>query len=463
MPEHATWKETVPSHPRRVTTLTYVLSYDDLLADSTMTVRIDAAVRRVQLGRAASDVAGGRSPSELLLHDNWASSRHATVVREGTDRHGGVDILCDEGSSNGTFVNGERLSGKRRLMDGDLIEVGHSLLCYRTVDEAIGSALDGRGDLPRIGPTATRCPEMAALARDLARIAPSNEPVFILGETGSGKEILARMVHDLSGRTGSYVTIDCGAIPDGLFEATFFGHGRGAFTGAIERRTGEIVRAHGGTLFLDEVTNMSGAAQPKLLRVIEEAAVSPLGGDRRRVDVRWIAATNSPDPTDETVFRPDLLRRLAGYVATMPPLRKRREDLGALSAHLLRAAGVERASITAAAGRRLFNDAFPGNIRQLRTTLRGAAILAGTAPIDLPHLDAVDLRARHDHASPRQLPPRPPRRGTLCSPDAGTVERALAASGGNVVRAADLLESHPRQVSRWMERLGVDVDRFRKP
>lgn len=480
MSHSSTWEEPDRSTPRQVAVLTTVLHYDDLLADaSSALVLPDAA--QVFIGRAPDAPAprsSARDPASLELADRWASGRHAAIQRTGDDRAGPADLIQDEGSRNGTYVNGERLRGRQRLISGDLIEVGHTLLCYRTMDDAIAKVLSDSGPI-QLGPTRTRSPEVATLVQDIERIAPSREPILVLGETGVGKEVVARMVHDKSGRRGPLVTLDCGAIPESLFEATLFGHRRGAFTGAGEARVGEIVRGSGGTVFLDEAANMSMASQAKLLRVIEEGSVLSLGGvEPERVDVRWIAATNSRGITNDGEFRADLLRRLAGFVARVPPLRKRREDLGTLAAHVLREAGISRASITAPAGRRLFCDSFAGNVRQLRSTLRAAALLVGGGPIDIAQLDALAVDGADDD-DPRRAEPGAagpasegggrrglssaapePRRGERAI-DRKVIEDLLDTTGGNVVRAAEQLGVHPRQLYRYIKRFEVPLDRFR--
>ena len=335
-------------------------------------------------------------------------------------------------------------------MDGDLIEVGHSMLCYRDIAESMVNAVDELAGVPCLGPTPTHNPELAMLGQALAKIGPSAEPVLILAPTGAGKEMVAGAVHTLSGRTGELRSVDCGAVPDNLAESRFFGHKRGAFTGADEQRAGEIERADGGTLFLDEVGNMTPALQAKLLRAIETGTVTPVGGSEcMRVDVRWIAATNRELLTADDDFRSDLVRRLAGYVARLPPLVRRREDLGELTCYLLRAAGVERASIAPAAARTLFCNSFAGNIRQLRATLRSAALLAGDETIAPEHLPSHDAKVIQPAAA------------GSAAPDADTVTQALAATGGNVVQAAERLGTHARQVYRWIERHGIDLGKLR--
>jgi DNA-binding NtrC family response regulator len=311
---------------------------------------------------------------------------------------------------------------------------------------------------------------LVALVRDLEKIARSRQAVLLLGETGVGKEVVARSVHDRSQRSGAFCAVDCGAVPESLFEGTFFGHRRGAFTGAAEARTGEIVRAHGGTLFLDEVSNMSLACQAKLLRVLEEGKVTALGASEAQVvDVRWIAATNADPFARGAAFRPDLLQRLASFIARLPPLRRRREDLGALAAHFLSEAGARKASITAAGARRLFGDPFEGNVRQLRSMLQTAVLLAADSPIDLAHLpvpgetddgEALEEASRDDGPRLRQTSA-PLGQGPTAAPDVATLESALEKTGGNVIRAAEALDVRPRQLYRWIARFGLPLDKYR--
>lgn len=383
----------------RARLLTVVLRYDNLLASEELsTTLLLTGEVPLEIGRAQNPLLPVVTPQRLELLDRWASLRHVRI-----ERRGDSDVLLDVGSRNGTFINGAR-AAEQELFDGDMIEIGHTLLRYRAVEPRLaaavlsssgngGSAGHGSGgNRPLMfGPTRTLCPEVATLAIELLRIAPALEPVLILGETGVGKEIAASTIHKLSGRSGSLRPLDCGAIPENLFESVLFGHRRGAFTGAIENRTGEIVAARGGTLFLDEIGNLPPASQAKLLRALEAGQITPVGaGTVEPVDVRWIAATNRDLLVDPGDFRPDLLRRLAGYVARLPPLRARREDLGVLSAYFLQQAGVTKAGISVAAARRLFLAPLLGNLRQLRTALRSAVTLAGGQPIDLHHLPPLD-------------------------------------------------------------------------
>lgn len=421
-----------------------VLSYDDLLAPEPAVVPLPAVGRltlgRVERGPSLSAISG----VDLGVRDGFASTRHAVV------RRGDADILSDLESTNGTWVNGERIVD-HPLADGDLIEIGHTLLCYRKLPRDEIAALGTRA----FGPTRTLSPRLGRLAADLARIAVSREPVLVLAESGAGKEVAARMVHALSGRRGELVALDGGALPETLFESTLLGHVRGAFTGATEAQKGSVVRAHEGTLFLDEVANLSLAAQAKLLRVWEDGAVTPVGGtSSRAVDVRWIAATNGV--LAAPAFRDDLRQRMAGFVARLPPLRERREDLGLLAAHLLRDAGATRASIAPAAARAFFARRFSGNVRELRQALRTAVLLAGGEPFETAHLGEASPSPAGDAANAAVVA-----KSGDASAQRAELVRVLTATTGNVVQTASALSTHPRQIYRLLAKHGLKIDDFR--
>ncbi len=444
-----TWEEPEEGSEQEVALLTYVLGFDDLGADGSTTFPLEDRARLAIGGREAGSLA---MHGEMLdLPDRWASSRHAELRRTAA----GFSIR-DLGSRNGTYVNGVRVQDQH-LLDGDSIEVGHSLLVYRLASADHATALGGE---MKLGPTATHNPRVAAMNRDLMRLAPTTEPVLLLGETGTGKDFVARALHAASGRTGPLVPIDCGAVPDALFESTFFGHRRGAFTGAADAHVGAIMRAERGTLFFDEIGNLSPAAQAKLLRVLEDKAVTPLGGAQpERVDVRWVAATNSRLLDAPGTFRSDLLQRLAGFSVELLPLRQRREDLGVLTAHILREASFEDAAISASAARKLYSDPFAGNIRQLRTALRSAANLAAGSRIELRHLPASSPAG--DSVKPAPIHATSPAEDPSAM-DSARIEQALIAAKGNVVHAARALNTHPRQLYRVVDRLGLELAKFRR-
>jgi DNA-binding NtrC family response regulator len=224
---------------------------------------------------------------------------------------------------------------------------------------------------------------IAALKATLARVAPTEATVLLLGENGTGKELAARALHAGSRRAGKpFIVVNCAAIPETLFESELFGHVKGAFTGATEPRRGKFQQADGGTLFLDEIGETPAALQPKLLRALESGDVETIGGSRsERVDVRLIAATNRglADEVAAGRFRQDLYYRLAVVPVTLPPLRDRGDDVGLLAARFLDAAcrrnRVRRKTLSADAIDALSRHAWPGNVRELRNAMERAAIL----------------------------------------------------------------------------------------
>jgi len=238
--------------------------------------------------------------------------------------------------------------------------------------------------------TAAMLPEMigeSAVMRELARlirlVAPRSTTVLIEGETGTGKEVVAKAVHRLSDRVSKpFAVLNCAAIPESLLEAELFGHTRGAFTGAVQSRTGRIEAAHGGTLFLDEIGEMPLALQAKMLRFLEYGELQRVGdNETTRVDVRIIAATHQPleKRSEEGTFRLDLYHRLAVFPVEVPALRDRMEDLGLLAEHILMKMGqrMPRKRLSEAAMARLREHAWPGNVRELMHVLERATILAG--------------------------------------------------------------------------------------
>ena len=241
---------------------------------------------------------------------------------------------------------------------------------------------------------------MRELARLIRLVAPRSTTVLIEGETGTGKEVVARALHRLSDRVGKpFAVLNCAAIPEALLEAELFGHTRGAFTGAVQSRTGRIEAAHGGTLFLDEIGEMPMALQAKMLRFLECGELQRVGdNETMRVDVRVIAATHQPleklatSVGMERTFRLDLYHRLAVFPVEVPALRDRMEDVGLLAEHFLEKMGEEmpRKRLTVEAEAKLYEHNWPGNVRELMHVLERGAILAG----DRMEIGAEDIRFR---------------------------------------------------------------------
>jgi transcriptional regulator with GAF, ATPase, and Fis domain len=237
---------------------------------------------------------------------------------------------------------------------------------------------------------------MQELARLIRLVAPRSTTVLIEGETGTGKEVVARAVHRLSARAGKpFAVLNCAAIPEALLEAELFGHTRGAFTGAVQSRTGRIEAAHGGTLFLDEIGEMPLALQAKMLRFLECGELQRVGdNETMRVDVRVIAATHQPleQRAEAGTFRLDLYHRLAVFPVEVPALRTRMEDLTLLAEHFLEQMGQEmpRKRLTVEAAARLMEHSWPGNVRELMHVLERGAILSG----DRMEIGAEEIRFR---------------------------------------------------------------------
>ena len=272
-------------------------------------------------------------------------------------------------------------------------------------NELLRAELSGRAQMGRL---VGKSPGMKRVFELVQRVAGSRKSVLVTGESGVGKELVARAVHEASPRaSGPFVALNCGAIPEGLIESELFGHERGAFTGATGRKEGRFERANEGTLFLDEVGELSALMQVKLLRVLQEGEIERLGGTAPiKVDSRVVAATNRDLAAEVKAgrFREDLFYRLNVLPIPVPPLRERREDILPLAEHFLRkvAAEANRPGLTfsAEARRRLDEYSFPGNVRELENLVERAAMLSDGTEVS-PDALPVPLR------SPRPPPPSP--------------------------------------------------------
>ncbi|HEY1692842.1 MAG TPA: sigma-54 dependent transcriptional regulator [Polyangiaceae bacterium] len=306
--------------------------------------------------------------------------------------------------------------------------------------ESARAQLAGDSDVEMVGAS----PAMAALESRVSTVAPSDVPVLVAGETGTGKELVARRLHARSGRAaGPFVAVNCAAFPDTLLEAELFGHERGAFTGAMKRREGRFKAADGGTLFLDEVGEIPLPAQAKLLRVVQDGVVEPLGTNQAvRVDVRLISATNRDlkKAMAEGRFREDLYYRLNGVGMHLPPLRDRPGDLPLLVSHFLAAntpRGQKPAEVSVAAWQALSMYPFPGNVRELAHAVRHAAVLSRGATIMPEHLpdDVVHAAAARAPGGQALVP----LAAALKKAEREHLLRALAITAGKRIAAAELL------------------------
>jgi DNA-binding NtrC family response regulator len=305
---------------------------------------------------------------DVVVDDPYVSSGHCLLER----RVGARMFVRDRKSKNGTFVNGNRVEAAE-LRVGAILRIG------RTTMVAFGR--DGRGKLTAIEQLRGEDPGFRRAVELAMKAAASGCNVLILGETGTGKELFARAIHELSPRAaGPFVALNCGAIPHELIGSELFGHEKGAFTGAVSARDGVFVQADGGTLFLDELAELPLDQQPHLLRVLETRVVRRVGGCvDRPVDVRLVAATNriAGLGTEEAPLRVDLYHRLATVVIKLPPLRERARDVPILvrtfMTELGRAHGPRTISRTTL--RALERYPWPGNVRELRQAVQRAMAL----------------------------------------------------------------------------------------
>jgi transcriptional regulator of acetoin/glycerol metabolism len=317
--------------------------------------------------------------------------------------------------------------------------------------------------LPLIPPGAIVAdPAMIRLYEVVARIARSDVPVLILGETGSGKEVVAHAVHLGSARTGGpFVRINCGALPSSLVESELFGHERGAFTGADRDKIGLLASASGGTIFLDEIGEMPLALQATLLRVLEEGAVRRVGATRSTpLDVRWVAATNRDlaVEAERGRFRKDLYYRLQGFVVAVPPLRDRRGEIRAIAHALAERGPTGPQRLTEQLLGALERYDWPGNVRELRNVLGSAALVADAGPIDTGHLPAA-ITGRAAITRPGATVVAPPTsqalRDVLAEEERRRIIEALQCSSGNQSRAAELLGMPRRTLVKRLRAYGI--------
>jgi two-component system response regulator AtoC len=301
----------------------------------------------------------------------------------------------------------------------------------------------------------------------ISRVAPTGATVLIVGETGTGKELVARAIHELSDRKArAFIPLDCGAQAEGLLASELFGHVRGSFTGAVRDRPGVFQAADGGTLFLDEIGNVSPAMQQQLLRALQDGEVTRVGAVQpERVDIRLIAATNTDleAAVGAGTFRRDLYYRLKVFQISLPPLRQRKDDIPLLVAQALRRAnaGLDRniRGLSAIAMRQLMAYNWPGNVRELGATVEAAAIRCDGDLIEPSHLPQ-EVRASGDAGLG---PPTEGGREIRYRPQPPELEReailaALEASGGNRTRAAKLLGMGRTTLYQKMKEYGIATE-----
>jgi len=416
---------------------------------------LGGAVKCVNIGRGPERIHRlNKTDASLRIDvpDRWMSSGHVTF--EWARTHW---IVNDNNSKNGTRVNGVKIE-RVAIKDGDLIEVGSTMFIYRDVliTEDQVAALSRT---PRGGPAAfaTLCAPLETQFDVLRRVASADVSVMISGQTGTGKELIARGIHELSGRTGAFVALNCGAIAPTLVESELFGHKKGAFSGATGDKPGLVRASDKGTLFLDEVAELSEQVQVALLRVLQEKEVRAVGDAHpTTVDLRIITATHQDVQAlvDAGKFRADLYARIAGFAVELPPLRQRREDLGLLiSALLSRLLGSnpDVMRIHTSAARALFTHSWPMNIRELEQALRVALAVA----------DENEIATAHLPASVRGGAAKVPE-GMTGVDQKARLEELMKKHKGNLSAIARELSTSRAQVRRLAKRYDLEPDSFRE-
>jgi transcriptional regulator with AAA-type ATPase domain len=395
----------------------------------------------------------------VFVPSHLASESHAFLKRTPMGW-----TLTDLGSKNGTFVNGDRISGPREIQPGDIIQIGRVFFTFRdsVVHGNDDFSTDVYGDA-----SAAAFPNLPTLlptfAWDLARIrsaAATVNAISIIGLTGTGKDVLSNAIHAHSGRKGAFVPVNCAALTASLVEGQLFGYVKGAYSGADRSDPGFIRSAHEGTLFLDEVLDLPLPVQAKLLRVLQQGEVVSLGTARRdRVDLRVISASQRPlkELVASGQFRADFQSRIEDYVIHLPCLSERREDVGLLVAAVLRSKGVtevDRLVLSSRAVLRILGHSWPLNIRDFERCL-GRALHRAQGKVladdEFPDPDgAVGALARPE--------------GAMSDADRSLRDRLIGLMqkhGGNVAEVARELDIHRPQVYRLLLRFRLSADPFR--
>jgi PAS domain S-box-containing protein len=461
---------------------------DDLVSSAMdAIVQLDADLR-VTLMNPAAETVFGYGPDEAVGQDfngflaAGDRGKLRALTRELQDRRDGPRHQWIAGglramrAGGGTFPAEATLScsrGRRRTSYTLILrDVNERLVAERRIQTLAREAEYLREELKSLSgfdSVLGRSAALKQLLREVEQVAATDATVLILGETGTGKELVARTLHNSSERRDKpLVTLNCAAIPRGLMESELFGHERGAFTGATQRREGRFALADGGTIFLDEIGELPLELQSKLLRVLQEGEFEPVGGSRtRRVDVRVVAATNRNlrEETEKGRFREDLYYRLNVFPVHVPPLRERGEDIGLLAAMFAerhaRKLGRALAPLTPDCVRRLQAYRWPGNVRELENVIERAVIVAQDGRLDLERAlqgTAQDILAVSAAPDEQVAPARVLNLGEMKRLECDNLRRALDATDWKVAGekgAARLLGMQPSTLSSRMKALGL--------
>jgi DNA-binding NtrC family response regulator len=469
-----------PSGPSdRVEPSLHVVIEGERLLAGGMRVSLDG-VKEVRFARGQArtwKIDGGTATLEVP--DPRMSGRHGRLVKENAGW-----FIEDLGSTNGTFVEGMRLE-RTQITKQTVVTLGATCLLVDPAEPAADkfpALVDAPSLKSRPRGTSTLVPIVDAQMPRLVRVAMSKLSVLLLGESGVGKEVLARTVHTLSARQGPFVAINCGGLSANLVESQLFGHVKGAFSGAMRDELGLVRTSSGGTLFLDEIGELPASAQATLLRVLQEREVLPVGAAKPvQVDLRVVAATLKPIDESST-FRQDLYARVAAFVHRLTSLRQRRADIGLLVADLLPRIAADRAEkvrfapdlVTA-----LVSHPWPMNVRQLEHALSVALVTQGGELIKLEDVgEALKLprtsdapkragdsnvpREPDDDDGDDEISARPSRELTDAEVKLkGELVDALTRTKGNISEIAREMGKTRMQIHRWMKRFGIVPESFR--
>jgi DNA-binding NtrC family response regulator len=397
---------------------------------------------------------GTSASNHLRLTDRSVSRVHCELRL--LDR--GVRVV-DAGSTNGTFAEGVRIADAE-LGPGAVLRVGATAIRIEAANAQTRVPISGRD---HFGGLLGGSLAMRRVYAVLERLAASDTTALIHGETGTGKELAARAVHEASRRAkGLFVTVDCGAIAETLIESELFGHARGAFSGAHAERRGLFEEAHGGTLFLDEIAELPLALQPKLLRVLEAREIRRVGANvSRAIDVRVLAATHRSlaQNVNEGAFREDLYYRLAVVEVELPPLRARREDLMTIAQRFYERYSGSEAPLSEPLVSAIMARSWTGNVRELRNFVERSVTLGASFDQPEPAGGSPGAAAAPEGASahaivPVHLPLKEARVAWMDQFERHYAEALLRRTGGNVTRAAELAGVHRRTFQRLLASLG---------
>ncbi|MBX3275467.1 MAG: sigma 54-interacting transcriptional regulator [Sandaracinaceae bacterium] len=422
---------------------------------------------------------GAMEDNDLVVDDETVSRNHCRIVREG-DQY----VLVDNGSTNGTFINRVRIR-EAFLQPNCTITLGKTDIRFQPIDEKLRIV---PSDRERYGDIIGRDRSMREIYTILEKIAPTDTTVVIEGETGTGKEVVARTIHQQSRRRdGPFMVFDCGAVPENLIESELFGHEKGSFTGAVGTRLGVFEMANGGTVFLDELGELQLDLQPKLLRVIEQREVKRVGGGKPiKVDVRIVAATNRDLEAAVRAgrFREDLFYRLTVVRLRLPALRERKDDVLLLARHFLshgrfnrdRLGGRKVSDFSADVLERLVEYEWPGNVRELHNVVERSVSFAEGDVVeleDLPDHIAYPRRGESlseqtnphvvlpEGAAPADLagPFKDAKEAWIASFEADYIAKLLEKNGGNISHAAKEADIDRKYFRKLMKKYGIHADR----